>query len=107
VAAAAGGIAVLSWYRACREDGGGWLLELHVQPGAKKSGVAGLHGGALKVRIASPPVDGRANATLIEFLAKALGVPKQSLAVVKGEASRRKTVRVAHPDADPGRLLAP
>ena len=81
------------------------MLDLHVQPGAKKSGVVGLHGDALKLRIASPPVDGRANAALLVFLAEALGVPKQSLQVVKGETSRRKTVRVSLPGADPGRLV--
>ncbi len=83
------------------------MLDLHVQPGAKKSEVVGLHGDALKLRIASPPVDGRANAALITFLAAALEVPKQSFAVVRGETSRRKTVRVAHPGANPGRLQIP
>ncbi len=82
------------------------MLDLHIQPGAKKSGVVGLHGDALKVRIDSPPIDGRANAALITFLAGALGVPKQSLAVVKGETSRRKTVRVADASCDPEHLVA-
>ena len=77
------------------------MLDLHIQPGAKKNKVVGLHGGALKLRIASPPVDGRANAALITFLADALDVPMQTLAVVKGEASRRKTSAAA-----PGRILA-
>jgi uncharacterized protein (TIGR00251 family) len=92
----------LSWYRPVD---GGWMLDLHIQPGAKQSGVVGLHGDALKVRIASPPIDGRANAALITFLAGALGVPKQSLAVVKGETSRRKTVRVADAGCDPERIV--
>lgn len=81
------------------------MLDLHIQPGAKKSGVVGLHGDALKLRIASPPIDGRANAELVAFLSEALDVPKQSLAVVKGATSRRKTVRVTDADADPGRLI--
>ena len=83
------------------------MLDLHIQPGAKKNEVVGLHGDALKLRIASPPVDGRANAALITFLAEALDVPRQSLAVVKGETSRRKTVRVAQPGAVPGRMEIP
>ena len=83
------------------------MLDLHIQPGAKKNKVVGLHGGAFKLRIASPPVDGRANAALITFLAEALDVPRQSLAVVKGETSRRKTVRVAQPGAVPGRMEIP
>ena len=83
------------------------MLDLHIQPGAKKNKVVGLHGGALKLRIASPPVDGRANAALITYLAAALGVPKQSLAVIRGETSRRKTVRVSDPRADPSRMVIP
>jgi uncharacterized protein len=94
----------LSWYR---KVDGGWMLGLHIQPGAKKSEAVGLHGGALKLRIASPPVDGRANAALITYLAAALGVPKQSLAVIRGETSRRKTVRVSDPRADPSRMVIP
>jgi uncharacterized protein (TIGR00251 family) len=89
-----------------RRDAGGWLLAVHVQPGAKKSEVAGLHGGALKIRVAAPPVEGRANAALIAYLAKALGVPKRAVTVLKGEASREKLVRVADQSADPGVLLA-
>lgn len=85
----------------------GWLLAVHAQPGAKRSEVAGLHGDALKVRVAAPPVEGRANAALIAFLADALGVPKKSVTVVKGETSRRKTVFVSAPQADPASLLRP
>ena len=83
------------------------MLDLHIQPGAKKNEVVGLYGDALKLRIASPPVDGRANAALITYLAAALGVPKQSLAVIRGETSRRKTVRVSDPRADPSRMVIP
>ena len=89
----------------CRKAAGGWLLELHIQPGAKKSEVAGLHGDALKIRIASPPVDGKANAALIAFVADALGVPKSAVQVVRGETARRKRLSVAGEGADPRRLL--
>jgi uncharacterized protein len=82
----------------------GWLLAVHVQPGAKKTEVAGLHGEELKIRIAAPPVEGRANALLEEFVARALGVPKRAVSVVKGGRSRRKTVLVAAPESDPGLL---
>ena len=84
----------------------GWLLAIHAQPGAKKSEVAGIHGDALKIRVAAPPVEGRANAALVAFLAKALGVPRNSVTVVKGKSSRRKTVLIASAGADPTRLLA-
>jgi uncharacterized protein (TIGR00251 family) len=79
------------------EDPDGLRLFLHVQPGAKKTEVAGLHGGRLKIRLAAPPIDGRANAALCAFLAKALGVPKSAVSVESGEAARQKTVRVDAP----------
>ncbi|MGC2518957.1 MAG: DUF167 domain-containing protein [Burkholderiales bacterium] len=89
-----------------RKTTAGWLLAIHAQPGAKKSEVAGIHGDALKVRIAAPPVEGRANAALVAFVAKALGVPRKSVTVVKGDSSRRKTVLIASAGADPTQLLA-
>ena len=83
----------------------GWALALHVQPGAKRSGVAGLHGERLKLRIAAPAVDGRANDALIAFVAENLGVPKARVAVAKGERSREKLLVVTG-DCDPTRLAA-
>lgn len=91
-----------SW---CRKDASGWTLSVHAQPGAKKSEITGLHGGSLKIRIASPPVEGRANEALIAFLAKALSLPRASLRVVRGASSRRKEIHIAAPAADPGILL--
>jgi len=88
-----------------RRDADGWLLAIHAQPGAKRSEVAGLHGNALKIRVAAPPVEGKANAALVAFLAGALGVPKRSVSVLKGEQSRDKLVRIADLSADPGALL--
>ncbi len=89
-----------------RRVDGGWMLAVHVQPGAKITQVAGLHGEDLKVRVAAPPLEGRANALLEEFVARALGVPRRCVAVVKGGKSRRKTVHVAALQANPA-LLAP
>ena len=83
----------------------GWLLSIHVQPGSKTVGIAGVHGEALKVRVASRPERGRANVELLALLANLLGVPKGAVTVVKGEASRRKVILVARPQADPERLL--
>ncbi|MBI2315584.1 MAG: YggU family protein [Betaproteobacteria bacterium] len=88
-----------------RKDAQGWLLAIHAQPGAKRSEVAGLHGDSLKIRIAAPAVEGKANAALVAFVAEALGVPKRAVTVLKGEASREKLVRVADPSADPAGLL--
>jgi len=74
--------------------GGKLVLTLHIQPGAKKTEVAGEHGDALKLRLAAPPVDGKANAALIAFLADQLAVPKQSVVLKSGQTSRRKVIEV-------------
>jgi uncharacterized protein (TIGR00251 family) len=87
----------------CRRTRGGWTFAIHVQPGARSSEVAGLHGDRLKVRIAAPAIDGRANDALVEFVAERLGVPKTRVAVVKGERARAKLVAVSG-DCDPARL---
>ncbi len=91
-----------AWFRKSDQ---GWLISIHAQPGAKKSEVVGLHGDALKIRIASPPLDGRANAALIVFLAKALGVARTAVSLEHGAGSRRKTLRIAVPEVDPASLL--
>ena len=77
-----------------RPYGVGWMLTLHVQPGAARTEAVGLHGEALKVRLAAPPVDGRANACLLAWLADRLGVAKSLVELHSGTASRRKTVVV-------------
>lgn len=84
-----------------REEPGAIVLALHVQPGAKRTETAGTHGRALKVRLAAPPVDGKANAELVRFLAEAFGVPRRQVTIVRGESSREKTVRVDAPRARP------
>jgi len=84
-----------------REEGTGagnaLVLTLHVQPGAKRTEVAGTHGDALKIRLAAPPVDGKANAELLRFLAAAFGVPRRAVTLLRGETSRQKTVRIEAP----------
>ena len=76
------------------ESGDGVVLSLHVQPGAKKTEVVGLHGGALKIRLAAPPVDGKANECLLEYVADTLNVPKRQVTLVSGLSSRSKLVAV-------------
>jgi uncharacterized protein len=73
------------------------VLTLHVQPGAKRTEVAGKHGDALKIRLAAPPVDGKANAELLRYLAHAFGVPQHNVTLVRGDSSRRKVVRIGRP----------
>lgn len=74
---------------------GGVLLQLSVMPNAKRTEVDGLHDGALRVRLAAPPIDGRANEALVAWLAKSLGVPRRDVEVLRGESSRRKQVAIA------------
>ena len=74
---------------------------MHVQPGARRTGVAGVHGAALKVALAAPPVDGKANAALRAFLADAFDVPLARVTIVRGTTSRDKVVRIDAPVARP------
>jgi uncharacterized protein (TIGR00251 family) len=88
-----------------RDDHGAVVLVLHVQPGAKRTEVAGPYGeGAgsrLKVRLAAPPVDGKANAELLRYLAEAFDVPLRNVTLLRGETSRQKTVRILEPARRP------
>ncbi len=74
------------------------VLELHVQPGAKRTEFAGTHGGRTKIRLAAPPVDGKANAALIEFLAGHYGVPRRNVSIEAGLGSRQKRVVIWKPN---------
>lgn len=86
-----------------REEPGAVVLAVHVQPGAKRTEAAGTHGDALKIRLAAPPVDGKANAELVRFLAEAFGVPKRQVAILHGATSREKRVRIDSPVWRPDR----
>lgn len=77
-----------------RRQDAGWLLELHVQPGAKVTTVVGEHGGRLKLKISAPAVDNKANTFLLAWLATQLGVPRTAVQLVRGETVRHKTVWV-------------
>ncbi len=70
-------------------------LSIHATPGARRTEAAGAHGSALRVRLAAPPVDGKANAALIAWAARAFGVPKASVQLLH---VRQKTVAIALPD---------
>jgi uncharacterized protein len=91
----------------CRDDDGALLLALHVQPGARRTEVAGTHGeGAamrLKVRLAAAPRDGSANAELRRFLADAFGVPLRAVVLLRGATARQKLVRIEQPTRRPDR----
>ena len=70
------------------------ILDIRVIPRASKTQIVGMHDGALKVRIAAPPVDGAANAELVKLLAKAFGVSKSSIEIISGETSKTKRIRI-------------
>jgi uncharacterized protein (TIGR00251 family) len=74
-------------------------LQIHAQPNAKTTGAAGLHGDALKVRIAAPAVDDKANAMLLAWLAAALQLPRNALKIRSGASSRRKVIEIQPADA--------
>jgi uncharacterized protein (TIGR00251 family) len=82
-----------------RQVPGGVELELLVQPRASRTRILGPHGDRLRIALAAPPVDGEANAALVELLAGALGVRRSEVEVVRGPSGRRKTVRVSGADA--------
>jgi uncharacterized protein (TIGR00251 family) len=67
-------------------------IKLYVQPGAKRTEIAGVHDGMTKIRIAAPPVDGLANETLIAFLAKVCGLRANQIEIRAGDRSRIKTI---------------
>jgi len=74
-------------------------LPIHATPGARSTEAAGAHGNALRVRLAAPPVDGKANAALIEWAAQAFGVPKARVELLRGASGRQKMLGVQFSDA--------
>ena len=74
-------------------------LTVHVQPNAATSAVAGFHGDALKIRIAAPAVDNKANAALVDFLRRLLKLPASRIAIRHGAHGRRKIIEIADADA--------
>ncbi len=78
-----------------REHDGAVTFDVLVQPRASRAKLGPVHDGRIKVAVTSPPVDGEANAAVIELLAKHLGVAKGAVEVVAGQTSRRKTIRIA------------
>jgi len=88
----------VTWYR---WEKGALVLKLRVQPKASRDGFVGPHGESYRVRITAPPVEGKANACLIRFLAKSFGVPKRNVTLVSGKSSRNKTFRIEGPQRLP------
>ena len=83
-----------------RESKRGVLLAVHVVPRSAKSELTGLHGRALGIRLAAPPVNGAANRELVRFLAKALAVSKRQIEIISGRTSRDKILAVSGSSRD-------
>lgn len=81
------------------------ILSLYVQPGAKRSEVSGLHGDALKIRLAAPALEGRANKALLDFIAELFERPASQIELKRGEKSRFKQVIVHGSKIDPSSLV--
>ncbi len=83
--------AAASWLRS---DGDAVVVLIHLQPGARRSGAAGEYNGRLKVAVTAPPLEGRANKALCQWVAECLGLPARQVRIVSGEHSRDKVLRV-------------
>ena len=79
---------------------GGVRLHLFIQPKASKNEVIGEHNGELKIKIKSPPVDGKANECVVEFMSQLFSCPKRDISIIRGEISRHKTVEILGIDAE-------
>ena len=73
------------------------ILHVQAQPRARRTEYAGLHGEAVKIRLNAPPVDGKANEALIDFLAETFAVPKKQVTLLSGEGARTKRLRIERP----------
>lgn len=73
------------------------VLSIRVQPNAGSTGIAGVHGGRLKIRLAAPPVEGRANALLVDFLKKTLDLPGGRVMIRRGSNGRTKIIEISQP----------
>ena len=91
-----------TWYRVVAD---GITLTLHVQPGAKRSEIVGLHGDALKLKLAAPPVEGKANDALLRFIAEQFHVALRDVELKQGAQSRHKVVFIKNSDIAPVTLL--
>ncbi len=70
------------------------LITVYLQPCAKRSELSGMHDGHIKIKVNSPPVDGKANEALIQFLADFLDIPKLAIEIISGKKSRIKKLKI-------------
>jgi len=89
-----------------RKADGVLQIRVHTQPGASKTEIAGLHDGRLKIRVAAPALEDRANLELTRFLAALFGVSRQNVELVRGHKSRGKEFAIKGSSVDPAGILA-
>ncbi len=94
----------MSWYR--YDDADNLVLTLHIQTGAKNTEAAGLHGDALRIKLAAAPVEGKANAALLKFLAKHFDVPLSQVILRQGDKSRHKVIIIQQSGCSPDVLYS-
>ncbi len=87
-----------------RWQDGNLILNCHLQPKASNNAIVGLQGENVKIRITAPPIEGKANAHLVKFLAKQFGVAKSAVSILSGELGRQKRVRIENPNKIPQTL---
>lgn len=93
----------MSWYRSDRNNN--LVLTLHIQTGAKCTEAVGLHGDALKIKLAASPIEGKANAVLLKFLAKRFNVPLCRVTLKQGAQSRHKVIEIQQSACKPDVLF--
>jgi len=96
------GIQMENWYQ---KIGDIIILTIYVQPGAKHNEIIGMHGDALKIKLATPPIEGRANIALVRYIATLFEVPLSQITLKRGVKSRRKIFEICASQIDPKVLL--
>jgi len=90
------------WYK---QENDSVIINIYVQPGAKRTEIAGLHGDALKIRLASPPIDGRANDMLLKYIALLFNVPLRQVELKRGNKSRHKKIAIIGSKIEPSLIV--
>ncbi len=93
----------MTWYRS--DPAHNIVLTVHIQPGAKRTEVVGLHGDALKIKLAAAPIEGKANAALLKFLAKKFKVSGSQVTLKYGAKSRHKVIEIKQSNCKPNILF--
>ena len=90
------------WYKYNHDE---LIINVYLQPGAKKNELLGLYNNALKIRLNVPPIEGRANKALIKLIAELFHVPIRQVALVRGQQSKHKVLTIKGSTHDPERLI--